>query len=109
MTGEVFIAILKGVIEDKKKIVDFFDWTWHLCYNFKNNSYKHSVGEVADYKILQRVVSGEKRHKDFKRICEMDPQASNWKDLNSLSKFWRPFPPWKGKVYRYIIGYTRTL
>ena len=25
-----------------------------------------SVGEVADYKISQRVVFGEKRHKDFK-------------------------------------------
>jgi hypothetical protein len=24
------------------------------------------VGEVADYQILQRVVYGEKRHKDFK-------------------------------------------
>ena len=28
------------------------------------------MGEVADYKILQRVVYGEKRHKDFKRFAK---------------------------------------
>ena len=32
----------------------------------------------------------------------MDPQASNWKDVNGSSKFWRTFPPWEGKGYRYI-------
>ena len=68
------------------------------------------MGEVADYKISQRVVFGEKRHKDFKGSAKWTHKLQTERTQIARVSFDGLFPRNKEKcIGIYLIYIARTL